>query len=241
MDIETVPAYPTYEDLPDKLKPFWIKKAKLLLRKDMDDISREELEHSFFEKAGIYAEFAKIICVSVGYCILEDQEIKTFRLKSFYGESENQILGEFKQLIENYFQNPEVHKFCGHNIREFDLPFLCRRMLIHRIPLPRMLSFSAKKPWQISHVLDTLEMWKFGDYKNYTSLGLLTNLFDIPSPKDQMDGSLVSSAYWKSKDIKSIVIYCEKDVISVARLYLKLKAGTAFGDDVVETVTQFSE
>jgi predicted PolB exonuclease-like 3'-5' exonuclease len=238
LDIETVPAFSEYEDLPTDLKPFWIKKAKFLLRKDIEEMSASDVANVFLEKAGIYAEFARIVCISVGYFSMDGSSIKGFRTKSFFGNDEKEILIAFNQMLHSHYYNPEKHKLSGHNIREFDLPFLCRRNIINRLALPNLLKLSGKKPWQTTHILDTMEMWKFGDYKSYTSLGLLTALLDIPSPKDEMDGSMVSRAYWKEQDLKSIVKYCEKDVVSVARLYLKLTSDETIEDELISSATE---
>lgn len=210
LDIETVPAYPAYKDVPDQFKKLWDQKAERLRRSDADT------PDSIYTRAGIYAEFGKIICISTGF--LSKGE---FRIKSFFGEDESILLKDFAQLLNNHF-NSNKFLLCAHNGKEFDFPFLARRILINGIQLPRLLDIAGKKPWEIAH-LDTMELWKFGDYKHYTSLELLANIFDIPSPKDDIRGSDIARVYWKEKDMERIVHYCQKDVLTVAQLFLKYK------------------
>jgi DNA polymerase elongation subunit (family B) len=212
LDIETVPEEADFNELsPTKQKLF----ADKTQYQRKDDFTAEE----FYERAGIWAEFGKIVCISVGYFNFKGSE-RTFRTTSFFGE-EADLLKRFKLLIEDYFGQPQ-HLMCGHNAKEFDFPYIARRMLIHGISLPEKLQLFGKKPWEIPH-LDTLELWKFGDYKHYTSLKLLTELFNFPSPKDDIDGSQVRDVFYNEKDLDRIVTYCEKDVIAVAQLILKLR------------------
>ena len=212
LDIETVSQYPTFDQTPEELRPLWKRKA--------DNLKKEELDTpiSIYDRAGIYAEFGKIICISTGFLTVKDGE-RQFRMKSFYGDDEKQLLLDFAALINKL--NPGM-ALCGHNGKEFDFPYICRRMVIHGIELPTMLDISGKKPWEISH-LDTMELWKFGDYKNYTPLNLLAYILGIPSPKDDIDGSQVGHVYWVEKDLERIVTYCRKDVITVMQILLKLK------------------
>lgn len=212
LDIETVPEHKAFDDLTPA-------KQKLFADKTQYQRKEEYTAKEFYDRAGIWAEFGKIVCISVGYFNFKGRE-RAFRTTSFFGEEED-LLKRFKILIEDYFSLPH-HLMCGHNAKEFDFPYIARRMLIHGISLPEKLQLFGKKPWEIPH-LDTLELWKFGDYKHYTSLKLLTELFNIPSPKDDIDGSQVSDVYYKEKDIDRIVTYCEKDVIAVAQLILKLR------------------
>jgi len=188
----------------------------------MEDLTSEDLETSYFERSGIYAEFAKIVCISVGYFRTKDQVIEDFRTKSFYGHDEKVLLSEFTELLTKYFSDPGKDALCGHNLKEFDVPFICRRLLIHRLPFPNMLQIQGKKPWETNHLFDTMEMWKFGDRKMYTSLDMLSHIFGVPSPKDDIDGSLVGRVYWEEKDLDRIVKYCEKDVETTARVWAAL-------------------
>jgi len=212
LDIETVPECADYNDLDENLKELWGQKTKY---KRKEEFSSEE----FYNRAGIWAEFGKIICISVGYFVATDS-VRNFRITSFSGD-EYQVLIDFKELLDNHFFKP-YHLLCAHNGKEFDFPFIARRMVIHQIELPKVLNLFGKKPWEISH-LDTLELWKFGDYKHYTSLKLLTSILGIPSPKDDIDGSQVSEVYYKEKNLDRIVDYCEKDTIAVAQVFLKFK------------------
>lgn len=212
LDIETVPQFPTYEHLPNPFKKLWDKKAAYFK-------NVEESPADLYAKAGIYAEFGKIVCISVGY--ISNNPSRQLRIKSYFGDDEKILLEQFSLLLNNHYNKPQ-HLLCAHNGKEFDFPFLARRMLINGIKLPNILQIAGKKPWEIAH-LDTLDLWKFGDYKNYTSLELMATIFGIPTPKDDIDGSQVYSVYWKEQNLNRIVEYCQKDVLTLARLLLKLK------------------
>ncbi|WP_046745730.1 3'-5' exonuclease [Kordia zhangzhouensis] len=212
LDIETVPEYPHFDNLDDEEKLLWEQKTTYQRK---DEFSPEE----FYDRAGIWAEFGKIICISVGY-FANKGDIRQFRTTSFHGEEEK-LLREFKSLLESHFDRPH-HVLCAHNGKEFDFPYIARRMIIHRISLPHKLNLFGKKPWEIPH-LDTMELWKFGDYKHYTSLRLMTKILGIPSPKDDIDGSQVRTVYYEEQDIDRIISYCEKDVIAIAQILLRLR------------------
>lgn len=222
LDIETVSQQSGYKELSEKFQKHWKHKSRQLLRKYDEEIEEEEANTLYSDKAGIYAEFGKIVCISVGI-VARNKETKQLelRLKSFANDNESMLLQNFTQLVDKSFNNPNKHFFCGHNIREFDIPYICRRLVVNQLPLPQSLNISGKKPWESKHFLDTLELWKFGDYKNYTSLDLLTTIFGIPSPKDDIDGSEVGKIYWNEKDLERIAVYCEKDVLAVVQLLLK--------------------
>jgi DNA polymerase elongation subunit (family B) len=215
LDIETVPQGPDFELLPERLQYFWQQKAAYLAR---NGESAKEL----FNRAGIYAEFGKIVCVSTGFFFNKGGH-RFFKIKSFYGDDEKGILRDFADLLNSTSMKTKL--LCAHNGKEFDFPYISRRMLLNGIRLPESLNIAGKKPWDVKH-LDTLELWKFGDYKNYTSLDLLAYLFNIPSPKDQIDGSMVHAVYWNDKDLERIKTYCEKDVITIAQLMLRYKGET---------------
>lgn len=212
LDIETVPEHASYHELDTVKKQLWTQKTEYQRKKEISP-------KDFYDRAGIWAEFGKIICISVGYFIFKD-DTRNFRIKTFYGE-EQQLLTEFKVLLNNHFSKPK-QLLCAHNGKEFDFPFIARRMLILGIELPSKLNLFGKKPWEVSH-LDTLDLWKFGDYKHYTSLKLLTNVLGIPSPKDDIDGSQVCDVFYKENDIERIVTYCEKDVIAIAQIVLRFR------------------
>ena len=198
--------------MPENWQKLWNKKAQYLK-------SDEQTNEEVYERAGIYSEFGKIICISVGVFVLKREEVG-IRLKSFYGDDEKVLLQEFGELLNTKFDN-DKYALCGHNGKEFDFPYIARRMLVNNVSLPKILKMHGKKPWEINH-LDTMELWKFGDYKKFTSLELLATLFDIPTPKDDIDGSQVGPVYWIDKDLNRIVNYCTKDVVTTARLLLKL-------------------
>ena len=211
LDIETVPEEPKFSSLSEIKQELFAKKT-LYQRKE--DFTPEE----FYERAGIWAEFGKIVCISVGFFDSFTKE-RTFRIKSFYGKDEVKILKDFKALIEKHFGKPQ-QLLCAHNGKEFDFPYIARRMIIHEISLPEKLNLFGKKPWEVPH-LDTLDMWKFGDYKHYTSLNLLTNILGIDSPKEDIDGSQVAKVYYEDGDLKRIAKYCENDTLAVAQVYLR--------------------
>jgi predicted PolB exonuclease-like 3'-5' exonuclease len=173
-----------------------------------------------YGRAAIYAEFGKIICISAGYFTRSGNHWQ-FRIKSFYGDDEKCILEEFTQMLNRHFNNPD-HLLCAHNGKEFDYPYISRRCLIHQVEIPRILNIAGKKPWEVT-LLDTMELWKFGDYKAYTSLELLAAVFNIPTPKDDIDGSMVGDVYWKEKDIERIRHYCQKDIVTLAQLMLRFR------------------
>ena len=212
LDIETVPESENYLDLS-------IEKQELFALKTQYQRKDEFTSEDFYHKAGIWAEFGKIICISVGFFSSFGNE-RVFRVKSFYGDDESVLLNEFKKLLDNHF-NGTNHLLCAHNGKEFDFPYIARRMIINQIDLPKKLNLFGKKPWEIPH-LDTMELWKFGDYKHYTSLKLMTHILGIPSPKDDIDGSQVADVYYKEKSLERIVKYCEKDTIAVVQLLLRL-------------------
>lgn len=217
MDIETIPLKYQYADLDEKSRKLWDSKWRNF--KDVEVALQ-------YAKAGIYAEFAKVICICAGYF-----SGKEFKLKAFYGEDEALVLREFKSALEKPHSD-SGYILCAHNGKEFDFPFLCRRMLIQGISLPKVLQIQGRKPWEIPH-LDTLEMWKFGDYKNYTSLDMLASVFEIPTPKDDMDGSQVARVYYEDKNLERIKEYCKLDVITVARVYQKMQAIEAVKDEQI--------
>jgi uncharacterized protein YprB with RNaseH-like and TPR domain len=212
LDIETVPETESFEKLsPEKQELFALKTQ--YQRKD------EVTAAAFYERAGIWAEFGKIICISVGFFSSFDNE-RLFRVKSFFNDDERIVLNEFKELLDKHF-NGVNHLLCAHNGKEFDFPYIARRMIVNSIELPKKLNLFGKKPWEIPH-LDTMELWKFGDYKHYTSLKLMTHILGIPSPKDDIDGSQVAEVYYKEKNLERIVKYCEKDTVAVVQLLLRL-------------------
>ena len=215
LDIETVPAYPSYDQMPIEWKKLWDKKASYINRDDLPD-------EEFYHQAGIYAEFGKVVAISVAFVTTDWQ----MRVKTYYGDGEKCILERFKQLLDNYFSKPDTY-LCAHNGKEFDFPYIARRMLVNNIPLPAVLDNHGRKPWE-TRLLDTMELWKFGDYKHFTSLELLAKLFDLPSPKTETTGKDVWKIYWEDHDLDRIAQYCEKDTISVAQIFLKFR-----GDPVI--------
>ncbi len=218
LDIETVPQVSHYEELSDELARLWDEKTQVLQAKNPERYPPDWTpQEAFLNGAGIYAEFGKVICVSIGFIHFQNGEM-AFRTKSFSGNDEKILLSEFSSMLVKNFS---TYHLCGHNIKEFDIPYLCRRMLLNGLPLPPMLRIAGKKPWEVQFI-DTLEFWKFGDFKNYTSLKLLTTIFGIPTSKDDIDGSQVAKVYYQEKNLSRIVTYCEKDVVATAQLLLRM-------------------
>ncbi len=214
LDIETVPQVYQYKDVEENAKKLFEGKTRSLVKED------KTFEDAYNDRAGILAEFGKIICISVGF-INETRTGRQMRLKSFYHDDEETLLKQFKQLLDDHGMTKYI-ALCGHNAKEFDFPYICRRMLIHGIQLPSLLDIAGKKPWEISH-FDTMELWKFGDYKAYTSLALLCYVFKIPTPKDDISGADVARVYYEDGDLERIKVYCEKDVIALIQLFLRMK------------------
>ena len=212
LDIETVPIFSDYQEMKDETRELWEVKTKYQRK---DEFTPEE----FYDRAGIWAEFGKIICISVGHFVFKGDK-RNFRVTSFHGK-EFDILNEFKLLLESHFNRPQ-HLLCAHNGKEFDFPFIARRMIINGIDLPNKLNLFGKKPWEIPH-LDTMELWKFGDYKTFTSLKLLAHVLEIPSPKEDLDGSMVRDVYYEEKDIDKIIRYCERDTVTIAQILLRFR------------------
>lgn len=209
LDIETVPQHAEYEDMNDVEKHMWDRKARYINKGDQSGAE-------VYERAGIYAEFGRIICICVGK-IGKDNDIEFLKLRCFYNEDEHSLLLEFKAFLQKLNPNTVL---CAHNGKEFDFPFICRRMLVNGIELPEILNIAGKKPWELQH-LDTLELWKFGDYKHFTSLELLAFIFNIESPKGDIDGSMVHNVYYQQNDLQRIIDYCYKDVVTIAQLLLR--------------------
>jgi len=224
LDIETVPQYPSFEELPEDFQELWEQKTRFQ-RKDGESPS------DFYARGGILAEFGKIICISVGIFSKKTKTL-SLRVKSFYGDEEKVVLQSFIALLKTQADSLIL---CAHNGKEFDFPYLCRRILINGLPIPTQLNLYGKKPWEIMH-LDTMDLWKFGDFKNYTSLKLLAAVFNIPSPKDDIDGSMVNGVYWKENDLERIRVYCEKDVITTARILLRFKSLSLLSDEDITIV-----
>ena len=222
LDIETVPLHEQYSELSAEAQMLWEEKTRYQRK---EEFSAEE----FYDRAGIWAEFGKIVCISVGYFSFRHQQ-RTFRVTSFTGEEKN-LLEDFSRLVNEHFSRPNK-LFCAHNGKEFDFPYISRRMIINGIEIPQKLQLFGKKPWEIPH-LDTMEMWKFGDYKHYTSLKLLAHILGIPSPKDDIDGSEVRNVFYNEGDIDRIATYCEKDTITVAQILLRFRNDTLLDDDEI--------
>jgi DNA polymerase elongation subunit (family B) len=212
LDIETVSAQRDFASLDPEWQQLWSLKAR--------NVAKEQTPEEAYERAGIYSEFARVICISVGIFQPYNQHYR-FRVTSFYGHDEKDVLSQFADLLNRRFHGKDFI-LCAHNGKEFDFPFLARRMTINGIRLPLLLDMGGKKPWEIQH-LDTMELWKFGDFKNYTSLALLAKALNIPTPKDDIDGSQVGRVYYEEQNLERIKIYCQKDVLTVAQILLRMR------------------
>ena len=222
LDVETVSQEKSFDQLNERMQKLWSHKAEQIGRGD-----ENATPESLYERAAIYAEFGRIICISVG--LFNDQR---FRLKSFYGHDEKALLIDFANMLNRYYDFPEA-QLCAHNGKEFDFPYIARRMLINGVQIPRILQVAGKKPWETKFI-DTMELWKFGDYKNYTSLDLLCAVLDIPTPKDDISGSDVGRVYWQENDLERIKIYCQKDVLAVAQLMRRFHYLPIITEDCVD-------
>lgn len=228
LDIETVPCAPDIAGIPEVLRDFWEKKTRSLREKE-----EMTLEESW-SSAGIYAEFGKIIVITAGF-FSQSEGKRVLRLKSFYGDDEKALLELFAAMLNRHFSDPRC-LLCAHNGKEFDFPFIARRMLINGIRLPIILDTGGKKPWEVKH-LDTMELWKFGDWKSYTSIALLAHIFGIPTPKDDIDGSQVARVYYEEQNLDRIEHYCRKDVLTVAQLFLRFRGEPLLEENEVVAVS----
>ena len=222
LDIETVSQKKSYDQLSERMQKLWSHKAEQLNR-DNTELTPADI----YDRAGIYAEFGKIVCISVGF--FNDQR---FRLKSFYGHDEKALLNDFANMLNRYYSAPDA-QLCAHNGKEFDFPYIARRMLVNGIQIPKILQVAGKKPWE-TNFIDTMELWKFGDYKTFTSLDLLCAILDIPTPKDDINGSEVGRVYWQENDIERIKTYCQKDVLAIAQLMRRYNYMSLIPEDCVD-------
>lgn len=214
LDIETVPQFQAFAGMDPGRQSLFSDKISKTVPEDMDPAEM------YRRKAGIFAEFGKIICISTAFFYEDDNNRLSLRIRSFSGDDEVQILRDFTELCERMYRHNKQFQFGGHNIREFDIPFICRRMLINRLRLPECLRLHDKKPWEVK-MFDTFSWWKFGDHKHYVSLHLLASVLGIPTSKTDMDGSMVQDVYYKDKDLARIVNYCERDVVVAANVILR--------------------
>lgn len=226
LDIETVPQFSSYQELPEDWKQLWDTKSVSLIK-----YHEGQTNETLYPRAGIYAEFGKVICISCGVLQGISGQRKII-IKSFAGNDEKLLLQQFIEML-NKWAAGEPKYLCAHNGKEFDFPYLCRRMIINNLPIPAILNISGKKPWEVNH-FDTLELWKFGDFKSYTSLNLLAHTLGIQTPKDDIDGSMVWEVYWKEKNLERIVTYCQKDVVTVAQILLRMNGEPLIENENIE-------
>jgi len=229
IDIETVPCFQRFELLSDEFKILWAEKISKTVPENLS------LEDSYLLRAGILAEFGKIICISAGYFYKNNNQQTCFKVKSISSDNEEEILHNFLQIVNSFQKRNTQFQFAGHNIKEFDIPYICRRLIINNVALPSYLHLHGAKPWEIEMV-DTLQWWKFGDYKNYISLNLLANVLNIPTSKNDIDGSKVREVYYEERDLDRIARYCEKDVIVVANVILRFQNMPLLSEEEIQIV-----
>lgn len=231
LDIETVPETMSFDLLNPVMQNLWEKKSKTMR-------TPEQTAGDVYGRAGIYSEFGKIICISVG--LIRERNPFHFRLKSFYGKDEKKLLSEFAEMLTKFCRTNSEGILCAHNGKEFDFPYIARRMIINGIIIPELLNNAGKKPWEV-RLLDTMDLWKFGDYKNYTSLELLTYIFGIPSPKNDIDGSMVAQVFYEDDDLPRIVKYCERDVVAIIQLIMKFRGMELISESDISHAVQNQE
>lgn len=229
IDIETVSESATFEALPEEWKMLWQEKVQRSLP---EDVTAAEF---YPQRAGVMAEFAKVVCISIGY-FKREGSLYILRVKSFYGDDEKKLLQDFLATLQQMEANNTKWSFTGHNIKEFDIPFICRRLMINNLSIPAFLDFQNMKPWE-TNMVDTFQYWRFGDYKNFTSLKLLAAALKVPSSKDDIDGSMVGDVYWKENQLQRIVTYCQKDVVTTGNIVLRFKNLPLLTDEQVVIVT----
>ena len=229
IDIETVPQHENFDALSDDWKKLWEEKVQRSLPENTTAAS------FYSQRAGVMAEFARIICISIGY-FKKDDGVLQLRLKSFFGTDEKLLLTEFLKTLHVIESGNSNWSFTGHNIKEFDIPFICRRLLVNALPIPPYLDFQNMKPWE-TNLIDTFQYWRFGDYKNFTSLKLLAAALNVPSPKDDIDGSMVADVYYREKNLQRIVTYCQKDVITTGNIVLRFRSQPLLTDEQIIIVT----
>lgn len=242
LDIETVSGQAEFSELREDMQALWAHKAQGLNRRGSSEpLDDEGIAESYKDKAAIYAEFGKIVCISVGVVHRDKNKQLRIRLKSFADHDEKILLNNFNEMLDQYYNNVNKYFICGHNIKEFDVPYMCRRMIVNSLEFPKMLDVVGKKPWETNHLLDTMTLWKFGDYKAYTSLKLLAATLGFPSPKDDIDGSQVGRVFWEENDLDRIAHYCEKDVLATAQLLLRYQLAPLLTKEQVSFVDREKE
>ncbi len=232
IDIETAPQTPSYNQLNEEMAGLWNEKYEQIKKRTPEKFTEDSNPVNSYSNTGLFAEFGKIICISVGFEFIRNQE-RHFRVKSFYQDDERELLLTFRELLLNI--EKKGYQLCGHNIKEFDVPYIARRMLILNIPLPNILNLSKFKPWE-TPIIDTMDLWKFGDYKHYTPLKLLCTILDVESPKNDIDGSKVAYVYYEEKDIKRIATYCQNDVIATAQIYFRINGLPLLEKDKIDYI-----
>lgn len=224
-DIETVGVVNDFYSLPDRLADIYMRKNE----KAIEECGSAQ-EH-WNKHAGLEAEYAKVCCISFGSFKEEADKSLIFRVKSFCGENEVNILRDFLVILEN----AKGYNLAFHNGIGFDVPFLAKRYIINSLPIPRKLNKLGVKPWEDCDV-DTINIWRGGNFQSkMTSLDLLTAVLGIESPKGDMDGSLVGEAFYAG-EFDRISTYCQNDVVAVARVCQRMNLETPIADSQIRRV-----
>lgn len=231
VDTETIPGYKDFNDMPEELARMYERKfGHELANNDPDKF--DNFEDHYRARAALYPEFGKIVCLVIGVIFVDDKDKQEkLKLKTLCGRHEDKLLAEAAPIIDKF------DSLVGHNSKEFDFPYLCKRFYVHGIQLPQILNIAGKKPWEVS-LIDTMELWRFGSFKGSTSLELFAHCLGLPSPKQDMTGADVAKVYYEMFDhmkdgelpfeaesaaIQKIGKYCQGDVVTLANCYRKLK------------------
>lgn len=214
IDIETASGVNTYTTLTENMQKLWLRKARSLMNP-----LQKPLEDLYFERAALFPEFGRIISIGMGFLFYNKNKELSLKVKTISNKNEKDLLLEFNQFIESTYPSKEL-SLVAHNGKEFDFPYLCKRMLVHQLVIPKALQLQGKKPWEVVHQ-DTIEWWRFGDKKGYVSLELLAEIMGIGNVKTDLSGDKVNYTFYIEKDLEKIKKYCAEDVITLAQLFLR--------------------
>ena len=219
VDIETVGVDEDLDSLHHtnpKLSKVWEETGWDYFKRKYSEDSELSSNQMFVKRAALLPEFGKIVCISVGFIVPSGET----KLDSFYGDEKN-ILISTSELLNRVDKLGFV--ICGHNVKNFDLPYIAKRMLINNIPVPKILPNYTIKPWE-SRVLDTKEVWGFNSFGGLSSLNLVCTSLGLETSKEgEVNGSNMHKYYYDSNNIEKIKNYCEEDVKCTINLVKKLK------------------
>ncbi len=225
IDIETIRGKKTYNDVITEnpaLDDYWQTKHTQIREKEPLSYGHIEDSAEMYEKmAALYPEWGQIVCISIGQIKFdEDGNPIKFTTKSFSGLYEKILLEEFNETASKIMSKYPRMQWVGHNIKGFDMPYIIKRSLINGVRVPNVFHLQKQKPWE-SQLIDTNDVWKFNGW-NGARLGLLTEILNIPSPKQDMDGKMVSDVFWEDGDLNRISEYCEMDINATANVMLRI-------------------